>query len=362
MNKWIVGIAATLLAMLSGCGGGGEESSEPPAPPPGNRFAAVDAKADAAFRSQNFSGMGLSIYSGDGTLVFQKMYGSFAPSQRVALASASKLVSGVVLFRLIEQGYLSLDSTTGAVLGWTGENAAITLRQLLSFTSGMPAEHPCTSQGTITLAECVQQISTQALIAAPGTRFAYGSTHLQVAARMAEVLVGRSWNDLFASQLLAPLALPADMQYYTAPRQGAGTTNPLIAGGLRASMDEYAKILRLVFDKGMWQGAPLINPGLFEQQMIEPYPDAVIGHSPVEGTGLDFHYGLTAWLECTPSPNPCPKISSSGAFGFTPWIDRTHDYYAILGMELLTNGNGLVSFALQLEQDLQPLIVEALSP
>ena len=33
-------------------------------------------------------------------------------------------------------------------------------------------------------------ISQLALVAAPGTRFDYGSTHLQVAARMAEVVTG----------------------------------------------------------------------------------------------------------------------------------------------------------------------------
>jgi len=42
------------------------------------------------------------------------MLGGFSADQRVAIASASKLVSGVVIFRLIEQDYLSLDSTTGS--------------------------------------------------------------------------------------------------------------------------------------------------------------------------------------------------------------------------------------------------------
>ena len=285
---------------------------------------------------------------------------TFAADRRVAIASASKLVSGVVLFRLIDQGYLSLDSTTGQVLGWSGENASITLRQLLSFTSGLQPSHPCTLRAGIALAECVEEISAEPLVAPPGTRFDYGSTHLQVAARMAEVVVGTSWSAIFTAQLRSPLSLPVEMQYYTAPLQGNGTTNPLIAGGLRATMDEYAKVLRLVYDKGQWLGAPLLAAGLFDQQSVQPYPDAVIGNTPVQGTGLDWHYGLTAWLECVPSPNACAKISSPGAFGFTPWIDRAHGYYAILGMELTSNSNGVVSFALQLEQDLQPLIVAAL--
>jgi CubicO group peptidase (beta-lactamase class C family) len=74
------------------------------------------------------------------------MYGDFSPDRRVAIASASKLVSGVTLFRLIDQGYLSLDSTTGQVLGWTGDEGAITLRELMSFTSGLQPENRCTYQ------------------------------------------------------------------------------------------------------------------------------------------------------------------------------------------------------------------------
>ena len=50
------------------------------------------------------------------------MYGNFSADQRVAIASASKLVSGATLFRLVDAGYLTLDTTTGQVLGWTGDH------------------------------------------------------------------------------------------------------------------------------------------------------------------------------------------------------------------------------------------------
>ena len=72
--------------------------------------------------------MGLAVYDRAGTRVFQRMYGDFAPDRRVAIASASKMVTGVVLFRLVDEGRLSLDSTTGAVLGWRGEKGALTLQ------------------------------------------------------------------------------------------------------------------------------------------------------------------------------------------------------------------------------------------
>lgn len=137
---------ATVLVSgwLAACGGGGGDS-DPGSPPPSvpDSFVDVDRAASAAFTAQNvnmgIAGMGIAVYDANGVKRFEKMYGSFSADQRIAIASASKMVAGLVLMRLIDQGYLSLDSTTGAVLGWTGPQGDITLRQLMSFTSGMAA-------------------------------------------------------------------------------------------------------------------------------------------------------------------------------------------------------------------------------
>jgi CubicO group peptidase (beta-lactamase class C family) len=339
------------LLVLAACNGGGDGSGSDD---PGNPFDAVDSAARAAFESQGIAGMGLAVYDHNGVKVFEHMYGDFAPDTRVAIASASKLVSGVTLFRLMDAGYLSLDTTTGQVLGWPGDHASITLRHLMSFTSGLAPDNRCTYNSTITLTDCVDTISQTELVAAPGTRFDYGSVHLEVAGRMAEVLTGKSWNELFAAEVRDPLGLPADIVYYANPLTASGTDNPLLAGGLRMSMNEYEHLLHFVFDKGVWQGTALLAPQIFDTQAITPYPDAVIGKTP----GGDVRYGLTAWLECSTPQTGCASISSPGAFGFTPWLDRDAGYYAILGMQV--SNNSMTHFGTHLEQQLKPLIVQAL--
>jgi len=359
------GIPCLLLTCcLAACGGGDDGATAPASPPPAvqpDPFIDVDRAASAAFSAQSLSGMGLAIYDAAGNARFEKMYGAFAPDQRIAIASASKMVAGLTLLRLVDQGFLTLDSTTGAVLGWTGPQAGITLRQLLSFTSGLPPEAPCTVQVAIDLADCADQISRLDLLASPGTRFDYGSTHLQVAARMAEVVTGQSWNGVFTTQLKMPLGLGSEMTFYTAPRQAIGTRNPLVAGGLRATMDEYARVLRLEFERGTYQGNVLIGADLFTTQASEPYPAAAIGNSPFEKIGIDYHYGLAAWLECPPPAMNCAVLSSPGAFGFTPWVDRDGGYDAILAMEVTESQSGIVEFSVRLAQDLKPLIRAALA-
>lgn len=363
---------ARLLALalaVTACGGGDDPDNQPgdaPATPdadPTAAWAAVDRITQAAVTAEGVSGLGLAVYDADDNLVFRRMYGDFAPDREVAVASASKLVSGLVVFDLIGRGTLSLDATTGQVLGWTGPQAAITLRHLLSFTSGL-AEHPCVHERDTTLAACAAEIAGAGLARAPGAAFAYGSVHLAVAARMAEVAANTTWNALFARTLAAPYGLAPSVTYYSAPRQAAGTSNPLIAGGLRASMDDYAPLLALAFHRGTFGPLTVGTPALFDAQAIEPYPDAVIAHSPYSALAYDYHYGLTAWLECATPETGCTTLSSPGAFGFTPWFDRATGYYAILGMELprTPGDDGVVSFAVELQHQLQPEIVKALTP
>lgn len=355
------------LSLFAACGGGDGDTPSIDATPAdapadaGRDWSALDQAVAAALTANGNTAAGLIIFDAQDRELHRATWNGFAIDQRVAIASASKMISGLLLFDVIRTGELTLDSTTGAVLGWTGPNATITLRHLLSFTSGLPRDHACTGQAGVTLAACVDAIGAEALVTAPGVRYDYGSTHLHVAARMAEVATGMSWAALFRARLADPLGLPPEVAYFTFPRQAVGTTNPLAAGGLRASMAEYAPLLRLIFHRGVTANLTVGTAALFAAQATEPYPDARIGGSPAEGHGLDWHYGLTAWLECTPPAVDCPVLSSAGAFGFTPWLDREHGYYAILGMQLDTTGaDGIANFALELEQEIQPLILAQL--
>jgi serine-type D-Ala-D-Ala carboxypeptidase/endopeptidase len=361
-------LAAFGALTLGACGSSSDDPQSPDAAPMTDasdqalRWAEVDRITREAVAAAAVPGLGLAVYDASDRKVFEKMYGDFAPDREVAIASSSKLVSGLVLLDLVSDGALSLDSTAAAVLGWTGVKGTITLRHLLSFTSGLESEHACTLNVASTLAACVEQIAETTLVALPGAQFDYGSVHLAVAGRMAEVVSGKPWAQLFSERLATPLGLPASVKYYTAPRQSLGNSNPLIAGGLRASMDQYAKLLAVAFHKGVYAGASIATPALFETQSSEPYPSATIEDSPFAKLGYAFHYGLASWLECPPPAANCAVLSSPGAFGFTPWYDRATGYYAIIGTEVSDSGgaNGVVSFAVALAQQLKPAIATAL--
>lgn len=322
-------------------------------------WAEVDRTIRARGAANAIPGLALVVVDATDRVVFSQVYGDFALDRRVAVASASKWIAGMVFGELVARGQLSLDDTTGEVLGWR-DKRDITLRHLLSFTSGLQRSNPCNNNARITLETCVDRIATSTPTAQPGARFDYGSTHLAVAARMAEVRTGRSWNALFREILGDPLGLPPEVTYFTAPRQAVGTDNPLVAGGLRASVDEYRALLRVLFHRGRAGALEIGEPSWFDAMATEPYPAATIGSSPVAAVGLPFRYGLTSWLECATPATGCAVSSSPGAFGWTPWVDRARGYYAILGMELSQVEGGVVAFSVELQQALEPLIIDAL--
>jgi hypothetical protein len=117
----------------------------------------------------------------------------------------------------------------------------------------------------------------------------------------------------------------------------------------------------VAFHRGQTADLTIGTPRLFDAAAREPYPDVEIGDSPMEALRLPFRYGLTSWLECETPEEGCSTISSPGANGFTPWVDREHGYYAILGMELSDTEGAVVNFSVDLQQRLQPLIRRALS-
>ncbi len=324
-------------------------------------WAEVDRLIRESMKQSSLPGLGLVVRDARDQIAFSRVYGDFAFDRTIGVASASKLVSALLLLDLVAKGRLSLDATTGAVLGWPGIKAGITLRHLLSFTSGLLPEAICTAQAAMTLAACVDRIRDAELAVAAGTRFDYGSTHLHVAARMAEVVTGKTWNELFTEVLAQPLGFPSDVGYFTFPRRGLGRINPLVAGGLRLTTSQYMELLAVAFHAGTYRGLSIGSDDLFAQQTIEPFPGATIGVSPAVQAGQAYRYGLGAWLECPEPAARCQVLSSPGAFGFTPWIDRQAGYYAAIAMELDNLEGGVVKASLDLEQALQPAIKAALA-
>lgn len=358
----VVFVAAMLLL---GCGGGGSggstSSGAAPAavvPPVTDRWAAVKAEID------NFSVANAAIIIGNDSgvrLRYEK--GSFRLADPHLVASASKMMAGLTILKMVQDGQMALTDTPQRYLTyWTTDPAdprsRITLAQLLAFTSGFNQSGTpgnCIANAATTLQACAQEYYVQGITSVPGAAFGYGNGHFQIAAAMAEIAGGKAFSQLFRDKIATPLAMSSNSGI-----NFPSAANPRVAGGGTSTGEDYARMLEGVLLNR------LLNPaGVTTFQTDQTAGLPIIFRPSAAGNTGDWHYTTGSWRECdfTPFDARCSAtkvISSPGLFGWTPWIDFDNRYYAIITMEGAANvDSSPVSVAL--EQRLQPLIVAALA-
>jgi CubicO group peptidase (beta-lactamase class C family) len=302
----------------SGNGGGGGTPADP--------WAAVTSAVQGA-QAQFPGGLTVEVMTPAG-VVYSRSFGAFTNTTYAPVASSSKMVSGTVLLQLVDKGILSLDTKASELLkdrqgqAWSGNMGQIRLRHLLSFTSGISGDVLVSDPADITLDEAVLRIyeDQRATAATPGSSFYYGSTHLRIAARMAEVATGKPWRTIFSEQLQQPLGWGAFSTF------GNGT-NPNPAGSLACTGLEYARFLMMQLRKGLDGSNRLLSESLIAQQRTDGFGDSTtIAYTPYVLTGRVNHYGFGGWVEAAngaaPSAtNPVQRFSSTGKFGWAPWIE-----------------------------------------
>lgn len=349
---------------LMACGGG-SASTPPPVPP--DPWAATTAAIQSA-QAQFPGGLTVEVLGPEGA-IYSRSFGGFTNQETVSVASASKWVTSTVLLRLVATGAFphGLETQTQELLvdrvgqPWRGNMGAITLRHLLSFTSGISGDHPGSENLFITLDEAVLQIygDLGSTASVPGSFFHYGSTHMRIAARMAERATQKSWAQLFVEAFRDPLGWSTQSLF------SGGSTNPNPAGGLKCTGLDYSRFMLMQLRKGRQGTQAFLPESLITAQRTDGYgPGTTLVYSPYQvQSGRTYHYALGNWLETAsggaPSPtDPVIRYSSTGTFGWAPWIAADGAYAATI-MTLQSQGNTLPSENLKAQLD--PLIRAALT-
>jgi CubicO group peptidase (beta-lactamase class C family) len=306
MKAPLAALLATLLAAAA-C-----SRSPTGAPPPegcAGAYAPVARFLDSTAATHGAFGAALYIVRGD-QVVCEHYFGTYDGDRELPLASASKWMSAVAILTLADEGKLSLDEPVSTKLPYfTGPAATLTLRQMLSHTSGLSDVQPCMYDRNASMDACVREVATSQLLYAPGTEFRYAGASFTVAGRVAEVAAGESWNTLFAERVGTPLGWEKTRFF---------GTNPLLAGGAWGTVPEYARMLRMVLAGGTYGGRRILSPAA----MAELSHDNV-GSIPMTDTPRDdtHGYGLGVWRDEVDASGRVTQISSPGASGFVPWVD-----------------------------------------
>ena len=133
---------------------------------------------------------------------------------RFHVASMTKPVVAAVAMQLVQFGRLSLDDTVESWLpGLVARGSRITVRQLLSHTSGLPdytrvpAAWPILDRTPVDQRALVVAAGRAEPLFAPGTGQAYSNTNYALLGLILERATGRPLEDLLQQRVFAPLGL-----------------------------------------------------------------------------------------------------------------------------------------------------------
>ncbi|MGA2674413.1 MAG: serine hydrolase domain-containing protein [Terracidiphilus sp.] len=160
----------------------------------------------------------------DGKLVYTHAYGSArlgmetdaalpaTPEMRYSIGSISKQFTAAAILLLQEEGKLSLDDAVGKYIPGLTRGNEVTIRQILSHTSGYQDYWPEDYVMTPMLkAESAQKIldtwGKKPLDFEPGTQWQYSNTNFVIAGRIVEQVAGEPLMDFLTQRIFRPLGM-----------------------------------------------------------------------------------------------------------------------------------------------------------
>ncbi|MFF5446504.1 serine hydrolase domain-containing protein [Streptomyces sp. NPDC012888] len=210
---------------------------------------------------------------GDRTRVYTAGVGDTATGRRphiddhMRIASIAKAFSGAVALRLVDEGLLSLDDTIGELLpaqpaAWH----AVTLRQLLQHTSGLPDFSTAPEFVSILQADprhvfdprsLLGFVAEEPLLFRPGSLYEYSNSDNIAVALMAEAVTGRRYEDLLKELVYRPLGLRR-----TSLPLGHRLPRPFLHGYEVAPPAEPVDVSEAIGASGVWaSGGVVSTPG-----------------------------------------------------------------------------------------------------
>lgn len=302
-----------------------------------NNWDETVALLNEAWASGEYGEAGLSLdicRIGTDELVFSHQAGGFDRQAILWVASAAKWVTALTVLSVVSQGALSLSTTTAQALGWQGKKGEITLEQGLSITTGFHAPPtkapPCLYEASVSLADCAAWIHENLeLTGEPGRFFSYGPLSQTIAGAMAEATAGQPFARLFTANIMEPLGMSPQTRYHP-PSQ--------LAGGLHICQADYNKLMALVGNQGALKGKNIVAAELVTQMGRDRVGEGTqVRFSPAKMNGRRTAYGLGCWLEVEDPElglvdEDKAVLTSAGAWGALPFLDRAHGFYGTLFM------------------------------
>jgi len=242
------------------------------------------------------------------------------------IASQSKPITATALMLLVDEGKVKIEDPVEKYIPefkdikLKGESpkSPITIRQIMSHTSGLPFATPEESPtlDKLTIKDSVASYVKNGLKTEPGTAYAYSNAGINTGGRIIEVVSGMSYEDFLDKRLFGPLGMkdttfwPSEEQVKRlaqvykpgADKKGLELTKiaqlqypltdrkrqPMPGGGLFSTATDVAKFCQMLLNNGKVGEKQLLSEASVKALTSKQTPDSV-----KDNYGLGFSVGGT---------------------------------------------------------------------
>lgn len=300
-----------------------------------------------------------------------------------SLASLTKPVTAVAVLTLVEEGRVRLADPVSRFLPefkdlkvavspsrTVGVTRPITIRDLLTHTSGLmgPAQIP--TDPAATLSAVIPRLASESLEFQPGTQWMYSNTvAFDTAARIVEVVSGTTYDRFLRERIFDPLGMKDTAHVLDAARRGRFAARyDVTAGGLRkfqrsdpagyfgggwglhSTAEDYFRFAQMLANRGEFEGHRVLSPRAVELMGAVHVPDSLPGRQAGEGWGLGVRVISDNALRNT--------FLSNGSFG---WTGASGTHFWVDPGKRLVGVFMAGAPAASLRQDFETLVMQALT-
>ena len=269
------------------------------------------------------------------------------------IASMSKPITAIAVLMLVEAGKLSLDDPLAKYVPELaglktpdGKTPRITLRHLLTHTSGMGEATDEEAKAASTLSDLIPAFASKPLAFVPGSKWQYCQSGILTLGRIVEIVSGVPFDVFLRKRIFDPLDmkdttfyLSADqMRRWVIPARREGEQlipaeigllyghpptwrdhYPASNGGLFSTAPDYTRLAQMLLNGGVLDGRRYLTAESVRLMSTIQTGDLVTGFTPGNAWGLGVcivrePQGVTEML----SPG---SFGHGGVYGTQFWID-----------------------------------------
>ena len=283
------------------------------------------------------------------------------PATLFWIASMTKPITGTAILMLQDDGKLNVGDPVAKYLPEfdglktpSGKPANLTIRQLLTHTSGLGEASGPAAQQAKTLADLVPIWLAAPMQYEPGERWQYTQSGINAAARIVEVVSGMTFDVFLQKRLFDPLGMK-DTTFYPSDEQGArlatayarnkatGVLEPVPPrpdfgkrdhppqgnGGLYSTAPDYARFCQMLLQGGTLDGRRYLSADamkLLTTSQSGDLPTGFFQNATFGYHGTNYNWGIGTCILRLPHEGVAAMLSPGtfghgGAWGTQAWMD-----------------------------------------